>query len=876
MDTGKIDFITQIRRVERKIVDNIKSAFVDDLPPAIAAERMGGSPSVRALKDFAERHSFASILPYEAYDKDSGLYYNRDTVGFVLYCVPATAISASELKVLNGIFSMQHRANTSIQISIYGDNNIDPILDNWASFGSLPENHKFKPMLNLLAKNRIDYLRFGKWESLFSDEAALVKNCHLLVSLTIPVPEGRAAVDTSEEEISFLLRTRDAISGTLRSAKIFSTPLQPDGLIILLDGMLNPSRRHRSRLAYDEDNLIKSQIIAADTQILLGPGVSSIVHEDEAYSIVPFHVRQFPQVWPGYKNAELIGSFTNSILRHACPFLLTLTVNVPDQVSEKSTVTKKQLRATQMSTSPLAKYVPQWIDRKRDWDYASGKVDQGNKMLEAFFQVILFCPQGHEQQCEQALKGIYDSVGWVLSRSRYIPIHSLLGALPMGVCSDTRRALKVFGHYDKRLSWSCTNLAPWIGEFKGTKTPLLLLSGRKGQVSYFDNFDNKQGNYNMSCCAASGGGKSFFTQEIVQRTIQDGGRVFIIDAGHSYRNLNKLLDGTYIDFGKLTPKFNPFSSIRKDDPKFIKDQIPLLKLLFEQMASPDEPLDQVYRSTLEKAIMGAWHKKDVSADIDEVIAQLEFDKDQQGRITTEAVYLRKALYSYSSDGVYGEYFKGDSNVDLNNSFVVLDLDALNSTPDLQSVVLLILMMRITQAMYLSGNRSQRKLCIIDEAWRLLGSGNAGEFIEEGYRVARKHGGCFMTITQKISDYFSSATAKAAFMNADISIYLRQKDAELKQAEMAGYIDNSDGKVDVLRGLKTEHGKFSELAINSPDGLSVHRFYVDPLAAKLYSTTAADVDYIMDLESKGYSVLEAVRMLVDKEFQAKRGDGKCSM
>jgi len=870
MGDATVKFGQKYKFLERKFFEKLKGSFIDDTPPAHAAKRAGGAPTIKKINEFHERVSFASLLPYESYDKNTGIYFNRDTVGFVLYCLPATAISASGLKVLNGIYSMQHKPNTSIQVSLYSDPNIEPILDNWKNFGALPKDHKFKPMLDMLAQNRVDFMRLGKWESLFSDEPALLKNIHLIISYTIPVPECIAPVDISDDDIKFLQRTRESIIGTLRSSKIFSKSMEPDALITLMDSMLNPSQEPKKPLMYDENNLINTQCVDADTMALWGAGLGSIVHKETPYTILPFHVRQFPQIWPGFKNAELIGSFTNSILRHACPFLMTLTVNVPDQVSEKGSVTKKQLRATQMASSAVSKYVPQWANRKKDWDYVHAKVDEGNKMVDAFYQVILFCPQGREQQCEQALKGIYDSFGWILSRSRYTPIHSFLGAIPMGVCQDTYKALKVFGHYNKRLSWTCTNLAPWIGEFKGTKTPLLMLAGRKGQISYFDNFDNKQGNYNISCCAASGGGKSFFTQELVQRTITDGGKIFIIDAGHSYRNINKLLDGTYIDFGVGTPKFNPFSTIEKEDPKFIKEQIPLLKLLFEQMASPDETLDQAYRSTLEKAIMGAWHAKDNDADVDEVIAQLALDKDQNDRITPEAVYLRKALYSYSSDGIYGEHFVGKSNIDLDNNFIVLELDALNSTPDLQSVVLLILMMRITQVMYLSGNRTQRKLCIIDEAWRLLGRGNAGEFIEEGYRVARKHGGCFMTITQKISDYYSSATAKAAFMNSDISIYLRQKAEELAQAENEGHIDNSDGKLEILRGLSTEHGKFSELAINSPDGLSVHRFYVDPLATKLYSTTAKDVDYILEQEAKGYSVLEAVKMLVAHENNPNSG------
>ncbi|KIV35334.1 hypothetical protein SZ02_10745, partial [Vibrio parahaemolyticus] len=129
---------------------------------------------------------------------------------------------------------------------------------------------------------------------------------------------------------------------------------------------------------------------------------------------------------------------------------------------------------------------------------------------------------------------------------------------------------------------------------------------------------------------------------------------------------------------------------------------------------------------------------------------------------------------------------------------------------------------------------QRKLCIIDEAWRLLGRGRAGQFIEEGYRVARKHGGSFMTITQKISDYYASETAKAAYGNSDFKVYLRQDPGELAEAESKGHISNSSGKVYVIRSLETIQGKYSELAVDSPNGLSALRFTVDPITEKLYS------------------------------------------
>lgn len=221
------------------------------------------------------------------------------------------------------------------------------------------------------------------------------------------------------------------------------------------------------------------------------------------------------------------------------------------------------------------------------------------------------------------------------------------------------------------------------------------------------------------------------------------------------------------------------------------------------------------------------------------------------------------LYTYSKEGMYGRYFEGKANINLHNPFVVLDLDALNPTPDLQSVVLLMLMMRITQVMYLTGDKSVRKLCIIDEAWRLLGTGSAGKFIEEGYRVARKHGGSFMTITQKISDYYSSDTAKAAYMNSDFAVYLRQKNEELLDAEKNGYISNNDGRVDILRSLKTVQGKYSELAISSPDGLAVCRFIVDPVTEKIYSTKAEEVTFLRKRTAEGVGLFEAIQELIKK-------------
>jgi conjugal transfer ATP-binding protein TraC len=853
---------------KNKAIDKIKSAMINDTPPSVHHKNGSDAPTLAAMKAFSKRYSLSNLLPYEAFDQESGLYYNRDTVGFMLYVNPATGLSATELRVLNGFFNQPHKVDATIQVSLISDSNIEPILDCWKETKIKAVDKSTANIFDKLAQNRVDFLKNGKWDSLCSDQAFLLRNIHLVISYVIPIPKGMASIDLSDDEVKQLILVREATVGILRSAKMYAQNMPPDLFINIMNGLMNPSKQPYSQIYYDDNKLISSQIVDDDTMALFDSGASSLLHKDEAFSILPFHVRQFPQRWSGYKNGDLIGSFSNNIFRLPCHFIATLTVHCPDQVMVKGMVQRKSIRATQMSDSPLSRYVSKWKDRKIDWDYTAKNVDNGNKLVEAFYQIVLIMPEGREQECEQALKSVYESNGWVLSRSRYTPIHAFLGALPMGLCQELKHALKVFGHFSTMLSWTCTNVAPWIGEWKGTKTPMLLFSGRRGQLAFFDPFDNDKGNFNISCCATSGSGKSFLTQEWIFSCLGSGGRAFIIDAGHSYKNLCKLLNGTYLEFGndEIKISLNPFSSINDEDPKYFKEQLPLLKMLIAQMASPEKPLSAKQRAVLEKAIFRTWNKYKSKATISTVTEELLSDNSDDGPMYSTAKDLAIMLHSYTKYGMYADYFEGESNVSLENYLIVLELDALSNTPDLQSVVLLILMMKITQVMYLSGNKTQRKLCIIDEAWRLLGRGRAGEFIEEGYRVARKHGGSFMTITQKISDYFTSETAKAAYMNSDFSVFLRQKPEELQSAEANGYIDNSDGKIDILRSLETIQGKYSELALSTPDGLAVLRFTVDPITEKLYSTKAEEVDYIRASEAKGIDIFDAVKTLIQRSVK----------
>ena len=287
MGTALIDYVGSLKR---KIANSIKQSVLNETPPAKETQKIG-IPSIRELKGLTERRSISSLLPYESYEEREGLYYNRDTVGFVLMANPSAGLGLTELKILNGIFSQMHRADACIQISLISDTNIEHLLDQWSSRKQQTDDKNKQEIFNILTNNRKEYLSKGKWNSLFSDRPFVLRNIHLLISYTVPLVELEG--DVVEE----LKRIRSAFIGIFKSVKIECDLLRPEGFINLMNAIINPLREEQPVISYNPHELISKQVVDEDTVFLFDSGVSSIIHQNKAFSLLAYHARHFPQRW---------------------------------------------------------------------------------------------------------------------------------------------------------------------------------------------------------------------------------------------------------------------------------------------------------------------------------------------------------------------------------------------------------------------------------------------------------------------------------------------------------------------------------------------------------------------------------------------------
>lgn len=146
----------------------------------------------------------------------------------------------------------------------------------------------------------------------------------------------------------------------------------------------------------------------------------------------------------------------------------------------------------------------------------------------------------------------------------------------------------------------------------------------------------------------------------------------------------------------------------------INEDIEMLKLIFSLMASPSGSLTEQQEAKLQRIIEEVWYEFGNEGTVDHVRERClkclitgSNEGGQPGERDLSMVAVADQLYTYCSEGIYGSYFNGKLNVEFKNDLVVLELEELKTKPDLQQIIMQLIMYRIMQGMYLS--RSQYKI-----------------------------------------------------------------------------------------------------------------------------------------------------------------------
>lgn len=844
-------------------------------PPQDIGHRFGEGLGAGILVNGSEgaQNQFASWLPYAAYIDADALFVNRHGGGFMLELMPQSGADERMAEVLLSLYAPLP-VGAGVQFNLFASPHVRDQLRRYANMRMEDANQlrlaeqwgrpaRNQNLYRTLARQRVAHLLRGSQRSLTQGFHYSIKDFRLMVSVSVPWDinqQGR------REE---LLAIRDSMTSTLNSASLANRVCDADDLINWCALFTNPDRLSCTDLPtlnYDDGRELRDQIVDFDTiQDLFPSGIrfwkEGAPEEMEARF---FSIKSFPQQFALWQMGALIGDLMQPALQYSSPFLLTMGVHILDQNASRAAVMANHLRATQNADSKMARVMPDVGKKLQDWGKAAEAIDAGSWLVSMYHQLALFTHPKDAVRGEQTAKAIWRARGYSLNADVYMQRQALLASLPMTLSEPFHQDLKKMRRVTRKFLANAVHLMPAVAEWRGTRTPTLVFAGRRGQLITMDLYDNP-GNMNFAIVGSPGQGKSVLLNEIAWSYRSVGAKVWMMDLGKSFEKLCRNAGGTYIEFGpRAAINLNPFTFITD-----IHEDIDMLRPAISKMASSG-PLLEVQSKAISVMVIKLF--KQYGPDLTITALREAF---RSGTIEAEGIDVRcdprikdlaLMLSPYCKGGEYERFFEGRNNVDMSNDFIVIEGEELKRKRELQAVINILMMHRITGEMYLT--RDRKKVFIIDELKQQMGDAASDDLVllealDEAARRARKYGGALGTATQSGDDYYSSAQMEAAINCADFVFLLKQKAESLDLLKKRGRLAMDEAKMRLLNSLRTEPGVYSEFYISSPMGEGVARCILDPGAHLLFSNKLEDNKPLDALRAQGLSINEAITALLQQ-------------
>ena len=865
-------------RIQRGL-DNLITRFTEWLRPAAPGELPVPTQLAQAL---TERVSFHDWLNYRDFDDDNNLVYltAADTfrVGFVLGFAPLLVAGTDIESQLEAVLT-NCPPDTVVQVGVLSGTQTQPILEAWLDARLRDNRH---PMLAEVALRRSEYFAAASSHGgslTYGGTNFQPRKFFYYISVSLPYngsPEDERAMEIFMKNV---LGLRATMEGALKGASIPSAPLNRYAFEQLLNELINPQLTPEARRDRLDGNMpLPECLVDRESRISVNPdgAIKFTSHKEGSNEIVATVLTMDAPPVEGWlpNTSKLLGHPLSRDDRINCPFWLhtTILVQNPDKAKDRITMKLGSLNKQMMSESPWYRSMMGHLyTQKEELDGLMEAARHGHAPMRVWSGVVLYSTPERMKRETEYVANLWRKAGFRCSPERFISLPVFLAGLPLMYDPATDPPNRGLQRGNTVNSFNAATLMHVQGDWQGSAPhrggPLLV--SRRGQLASIDLFDTSS-NYNFVVIAQSGSGKSFFSNELAVDFLSRNGVVRIFDVGRSYKRFASVMGGAILEFTPENPvSLNPFSDISNHGELY--ELMPMLKSLIRQMAFPltdDDSFETQFNweyAAIEQAITSAWELHRESTGLEHVYHWMAQQDD------TRYQDLAFQLHSFAV-GRYSAWFNGPRQVSLDNDLIIVELEDLEVDPDLQAVVMTLMIHQITKDMYLSDpERKRPKLLLVDEGWRLLGDKQSGGFISKAFRTVRKYRGCAGAITQSYGDFAASAAARASLENSSWQFVLKQKPDSVDFAVSKKWIADDDMLVSMLKTVNSDSSQgFSEIFVRGENGQGIYRFVTDRHSYWLYTTNPTDLARLAETQrTHDCDLLTAVDILAREDYVQKK-------
>ncbi len=564
---------------------------------------------------------------------------------------------------------------------------------------------------------------------------------------------------------------------------------------------------------YTSKNVSLNNFNVKDDQIGIGD------RKFKVYSLVDVDSIVLPTLIRPYTNIEVnnismpvdLMSMVDSI-PEAKSVVFNQVIFLPSQKQEMSRLAKKKNRHASLP-NPSNQIAVEDIKKVEEL------IARENKQLVYchFNLVVTVDVKADLQKCTNHLENTFGRIGIQISQRAYNQLELFVSTFP-GNCYSLNK------DYDRFLTLSDAAGCLMYKEKlpKSEDTPLKVYYTDRQGVPVAIDISGKEGkrkltdNSNFFCLGPSGSGKSFHMNSVVRQLWEQNTDVVMVDTGNSYEGLCEYVGGKYISYTDEHPiTMNPFAIKREElnieKIGFLKNLVMLIwkGTQGEVTKTEDRLIEQVITEYFDEYFM----KKQIENLSFNTF--YEYSKVRIPQIIKENNLAGIDLASYNY--LLKDFYKGGSheltlneNLDtklFDETFIVFEIDSIKDDPLLFPLVTLIIMDVFIQKMRIKKNR---KVLVIEEAWKAIASPMMAEYIKYLYKTARKFWASVGVVTQEIQDIVGSPIVKEAIINnSDVVMLLdqskfRERFDEIKA--ILGLTDVDCKKIFTINRLENKEGR----------------------------------------------------------------------
>lgn len=541
---------------------------------------------------------------------------------------------------------------------------------------------------------------------------------------------------------------------------------------------------------------------------------------------------------------------------------------VPNQKRELALLDKKKNRHASMPN-------PSNLIAVEDIKRVQEVIARENKQLvyTHYNLIVTVSPDTDIQKCTNHLENAFGRMGIHISKRAYNQLELFVNSFPgncYGMNDDYDRfmtlgdAATCLMYKEKIVHSEDTPFKVYYTDRQGVPVAIDI-SGKEGRNKLTDNS-------NFFVLGPSGSGKSFYVNSMVRQAHEQDTDIVLVDTGNSYEGLCEYFGGKYISYTEEHPiTMNPFK-IRREEWNieklgFLKNLVMLIWKGSQGTVSKTE--DRLIEQVINEYYDAYFTTKRVSNLC--FNSFYEFSTERLPKICEENGLHGIDLSSYNY--LLKDFYKGGSHeVTLNENmdsslfdetFIVFEIDSIKDDPLLFPLVTLIIMDVFLQKMRIKKNR---KMLIIEEAWKAIASPMMAEYIKYLYKTARKFWASVGVVTQEIQDIIGSEIVKEAIINnSDVVMLLDQ--SKFKERfdtikAILGLTDVDCKKIFTINRLENKEGRsfFREVFIRRGQTSNVYGVEEPHECYMTYTTERAEKEalklYKRELKCNHQQAIEA--------------------